>query len=367
MTSSASVISVAEIVRLGSLQARDICMTLFPNGHASHARFVVGSLAGEPGASLSVYLRGPKPGNWMEWNGDLRGDILDLIAHAMSSGCCGDKGKAVAWLKTFLGLDKGHIDIEAIRRKAEQARLRANAAAKKDSAKRRGIAWHIWGIQAAKDWRGTPVERYLQGRAIRTDLLPKCGALRYHPECLLPETGELLPAMVAAVVGPDGKFQAVHRTFLEPVALPASAVVDSNRLYRKASIDEPKRSLGAVLGGHISLHKGASGLSLPNAPDGDICIVAEGIENALTLLPAMPEARCIAAVSLANMASVVMPRSIKTRILVRDAKLMKQEAEQGFARALEFHCAQCADVRVVDFGEHDANAFLMSLKRGEAA
>src|ERR1700730_5993287 len=75
----------------------------------------------------------------------------------------------------------------------------------------RRLAWRLW--TAARDPRGTPVERYLQSRGLD---LPPTPVLRFASRCWNRETGLELPAMVARVDDHDGKFAAVHRTWLQP-------------------------------------------------------------------------------------------------------------------------------------------------------
>lgn len=59
--------------------------------------------------------------------------------------------------------------------------------------------------------QGDPVETYLNSRRLSGLGL---GVLRYVPECWHAESRKKLPAMVAAVQGPDGKVCALHKTYL---------------------------------------------------------------------------------------------------------------------------------------------------------
>ena len=120
----------------------------------------------------------------------------------------------------------------------------------------RRIAWRLW--TAAHDPRGTLVERYLHIRGLE---LPPAPVLRFASRCWNRETGRELPAMLARVDDHDGKFVAVHRTWLLP---------DGSG---KADLLEPKWSLGPVGGGAVRL-----------ASAGPVLAVAEGIETALTAI-----------------------------------------------------------------------------------
>src|SRR5262249_51158176 len=91
---------------------------LLPHAVIDGDEWRVGSVAGERGRSMAIN-RGARPGIWKDFGaGDnMRGDALDLIAQVLFRG---DKGKAVAWARSWLGLD--NLDparIEQHRRTAE--------------------------------------------------------------------------------------------------------------------------------------------------------------------------------------------------------------------------------------------------------
>ncbi len=347
------VIEVRELVALLADRADAVCRELFPEGHHTAARCVVGSLAGERGRSLSVHLAGHKPGLWHDYATGEQGDVLDLVAQVLFRG---DKARAIAWAKRFLGLDEGDpAAMRTARRNAEAARARAIKESQTRDRKFRAAAWRRWGVEATAELEGTPVDAYLAGRGIDIRRLPSTGSLRYHPELLDNETGELLPAMLAAIVAPGtGKFMAVHRTFLE--VCPDGSV-------HKARIAAPKRVLGRFTGGHISINKGRAGTSLRRAPDGDAVLICEGIENGTTLTLACPDWRIISTISLSNMASVVLPVTVTTRVLFRDNDTNPQ-ACAAFDKAVAAHQAQCPDVRVAAAPTgNDANEFLQQFRR----
>jgi hypothetical protein len=83
------------------------------------------------------------------------------------------------------------------------------------------------------------------------------GTLRHHPDCWHP-AARRLPALVALVEAGDAF--AVHRTYL---------AADGSG---KAKVEPAKAMLGAVSGGAVRLSNGGGAL-----------VVAEGIENALSL------------------------------------------------------------------------------------
>jgi hypothetical protein len=152
----------------------------------------------------------------------------------------------------------------------------------------RRLAWRLW--TAARDPRKTQVERYLHLRGLG---LPSMPVLRWAPRCWNRETGRELPAMLARVDGADGKFAAVHRTWLLP---------DGSG---KAALREPKWSLGPTKGAAVRL-----------APLGPVLAVAEGIETALTaIVTGVP---AWAALSAGGIETLVLPIGVREVIVLTD-------------------------------------------------
>lgn len=141
----------------------------------------------------------------------------------------------------------------------------------------RRLAWRLW--TAALDPHGTPVESYLHHRGLE---LPAMPVLRWAPRCWNRETGRELPAMLARVDAANGKFAAVHRTWLLP---------DGSR---KADLYKPKCSLAPTRGAAVRL-----------APLGRVLAITEGIETALSAIVAgMP---AWAALSAGGIEGLVLP------------------------------------------------------------
>lgn len=341
-------VSVGEIVARLCDRAEEVCHALFPNGRRDRQTFAIGSVEGEPGQSLRVYLRGRKPGVWRDFaesHGTARGqgDILDLIAQAR---CGGNKAEAIEWAKEFLGIapisnDRGQRERDAMARaEAAALRKRQEDRSRQEDDYKRGLAYKIWN-EASPDVAGSPVDLYLRGRGIHLKADQWPGSIRFHGDLFVSGTGEFLPGMVAVMSQPrpDGsgkwRFGGVHRTFLE---------ADGRGGYTKATVKSPKRVLGPVHGCHIGLNKGASGKPISQAGEGETIVVVEGIEDGLACRLACPELRIVAAISLGNMATIVLPRS-QTRILVRDNDEHPQ-AVAAFDRALVAHVGQCGDVRI---------------------
>lgn len=60
-------------------RALSLCGTLFPDGRVEGQEYKVGSITGESGRSLSVYLSGERSGQWIDFATGEGGDMIDLI------------------------------------------------------------------------------------------------------------------------------------------------------------------------------------------------------------------------------------------------------------------------------------------------
>jgi putative DNA primase/helicase len=127
---------------------------------------------------------------------------------------------------------------------------------------------------------GTPAERYLRNRGIRAGV-PE--SLRYHAGLRHTPTGLMLPAMVAAVQGPDRSIIGLHRTFLR-----ADGAC-------KAPVSHPRMMLGTVHGGAVRL--AAVGVELA---------IGEGIETCLSFQQVTGIATW-AALSTTGLRGIVLP------------------------------------------------------------
>lgn len=353
-------ITIAELSLRLSDRAYSVVSALYGAQKVKAGRIMLGDVTGNPGDSLSIIMDplkkpGCRPGHWKDYSTNEHGDIFDLVAFAKYGG---DKREAVKWAREFLGLDhcdpeKLKVELRRIQHKERQQRAKAAA----EEARRISAARSLFFFQGVPDIIGTPVDHYLAGRKIDVRALSSTGACRFAADCLRADTGELLPAMLLCITGPDGKMAAVHRTYLEQRN---GVWTNVKKADKKGKLKSLKLSLGNVQGGHVSVSKGASDVPLGRAPEGDSVLMAEGYETTCVYALAAPTLRCISTISLDNMAQVVMPRTIKTRYLVKENGMGKQTLDK-FNRAVEFHASQCDDVRVIESeeGYSDDNDFLM--------
>lgn len=181
-------------------------------------------------------------------------------------------------------------------RRAAENRRRNEERSARERARALREARDLW--QQALPAQGSPVHDYLAARGIAQAAYPSLPrSLRFHPALALMVQVDRQwveahrgPAMLAAIQGPDGKFQGLHRTWF-----------DLDRPKGKAHVLHPvsgeplkvKKSLGSVKGGAIRF--------TPPAP---VMVMGEGIETTLTaLLADMPTGAAYwAGISLGNMA-----------------------------------------------------------------
>ncbi len=286
----------AELAR----RAPALVAELLPHGHREGAEWRCGSLDGEAGKSLAVHLFGSRAGVWSDFASGEAGDALDLVAAVRSGRNMRD---AMAWARAWLGRPE----------QAAPARVapteRAPTGPDDDQAERRRKALALF-LAAPEGIAGTPVALYLAGRGIDLSELGRAPrALRFRADAWCSEARRGLPAMLAAITNGAGEHVATHRTWLAR---------DEAGRWRKAVLQEPKKTLGSYAGGFIPLQRGASRKPLRSAPEGETVAIAEGIETALSVALACPELRVIAAVSLGNMARIVLPAAVRTVIVCAD-------------------------------------------------
>jgi putative DNA primase/helicase len=183
------------------------------------------------------------------------------------------------------------------------ARPAANHRLDHDEAKRREAALAIWGqsISAA----GTLAEPYLASRGLRQSLPER---IRCHPGLKHP-AGGVWPAMVALITrGADDAPLAIHRTYL------------AHDGSGKAPVDPQRMMLGPCHGGAVRL-----------AAPGDVLMVAEGIESALSAMQATGNSAW-AALSTSGLRTLDLPRDARDVIVLADGDEPGEAAAQDCAR-----------------------------------
>ncbi|GEC61895.1 DUF7146 domain-containing protein [Gluconobacter oxydans] len=307
---------------------------LLPNGRKDGAEWRCGSLAGEKGQSLAVHLNGSRAGIWADFSSGERGDALDLVAAVLFAG---DRREAMKWAVSWLGLGDGSTSAFRAPERRQVATDRGREDLDQEAQRKRASARKLWHDTPA-GIAGTPVEAYLAGRGIVLRELGRApGALRFNPSLWCAEVQRPLPAMIAAICGSSGKLVAVHRTWLSE--MPGGGWV-------KADLQNAKKVLGSFAGGCVRLWRGASGKALGVAPEGDMTVIAEGIETALSVAVACPEFQVLSAVSLSNMAAVALPDTLKDIIIAADNDSGNEKARRALEAALKKFASQGRTVRL---------------------
>lgn len=156
-------------------------------------------------------------------------------------------------------------------------------------ARRVSLLNDLWlgGVKVRDD---SPVAAYL---AMRGCSLPDTDCLRYVENCPVPDGGTM-PAMVAMVMGPDGKPATLHRTFLGPRG--------------KADMPNPR----ALMPGGL-----AEGSAVRLSLHGERLGIAEGIETARasTRRFGLP---CWAALNSVNLAKWRAPEGVRSIVIFGD-------------------------------------------------
>lgn len=230
----------------------------------------------------------------------IAGDGLKLVQEIQGL----DFKAALTWL---CGEATGVSDAERKARldKAREAQRREEERAEKERRKVIADARRLWDQGLRPE--GTPVQEYLLRRAIDPAQLGGFAAcVRYHPD--LPyaewmkepgddrghwETIHRGPAMICAVQNAEGRFTALHRTYLDLDQPKGKAVI---RHPKTGEVLDAKKGLGSKKGGAIRLSGGRIS---------DRLIMAEGIETTYSAwhgaILSMPDAMFWAGIDLGNM------------------------------------------------------------------
>lgn len=301
-------ISASDISSMLAARIDSVVAEVLPRGRREGHEWVEASTSkGGLGDSLRVRINGARAGVWSHFaNNGAKGDALDLVAYVLFSG---DKKKAIEWSKARLGLS----DADPVKIKQERQKARKIAQDKKKQAadevmRKRKAAQSMWH-GAQKEMLGTPVDLYLAGRGIDLRDLPHLpGAIRFHPNLRHP-SGGFYPAMVCQVNNERGEFIAVHRTYLDN---------DGHGGYVKAAVGNAKLTLGSWTGGFVSLNRGHSAKPFNQAPEGDTVVLAEGIEDALSIAVACPDMRVLAVINVGNFKNLKLPKAMSGVVIAAD-------------------------------------------------
>lgn len=299
---------------------------ILPGARRQGHEWVVGSVAGEPGGSMSIHASGgDKAGVWADFSTGETGDALDLVAAVLTRG---DSKQAFKWALGWLGLSTcGTVRVQ----RAEVIPKTVRPVTDEDTRRKAQAMW-----LAGEPVFGTPAEAYFRARGINLGSFPRPpSALRFLRELWCQEVSAKLPAIVAAITDGAGMHVATHRTWLS----------QQNGVWAKAPLRTPKKVLGQMRGGSIRLTRGASGKPLAEMPENEAVAIGEGIETCLSVAMVCPAFRVIAAVALSNMASVQLPPQCR-RVLILADNDTALPAQRGLQHAVNTHIAAGREVNI---------------------
>lgn len=95
--------NVRELSQALGTHATSVCHELYPDGKVESGCYKVGSITGEKGRSMSIYLNGEQTGKWMDFATGDGGDLLDLIMYKMGLSLT----EAMDWAKKTYGIRDG--------------------------------------------------------------------------------------------------------------------------------------------------------------------------------------------------------------------------------------------------------------------
>jgi len=286
-----------QVKALLAASADDVLARVLPGGKITGNEY---RASGPDGSTWAVVVRGSKTGAWQCYGaaGVAGRSFLSLIRDA---ACQGDHVAAFKWALYFVGGDDNRARLPPPRS------VPIAAAPTTEAAPDNGMGMYLHAKEF--DW-DNPVGLYLRGRGIDPAAIEPPAALRFHPELWCAERQKRLPAMLAPIIHcTAGQQTAIHRTWLEPF---------SPFGWRKAQLETPKKVRGPYKGGIIPLLRGPSRKRWRQAPEGDHLLLAEGIENALSVAQLEPDWRAIAYVAANNLLELRLPAVFTSVCLVAD-------------------------------------------------
>lgn len=330
----------------GMLQARsyEVIGKLFPQYRITAPVFTPRNPTrhdDRPG-SFVIWTTGPAAGGFSEYSPagpPAKGDIIDLIAYVHRS----DRSFAVQWAKDFLGIQQMTESELAARKASAKAVAQAVTASESEAqARKRQAAFKLF-LGAERTVLDTVAEVYLavaRGIPFRA-IANREEDLRYAPRLgwwkgdkwegnRFTAPGPKFPAMVAAFRNELGEIVAAHCTFLRS---------DGSG---KADVPNPKLIKGRYRGAVIRLTRGPSDLTPEEAREHGVLeplIVAEGIETALSVAAAVPEARVWAAGAFHNIQNVPVWHPCVDAVTIAADNDGSAEAEEKLAATVD-HLSQ---------------------------
>jgi hypothetical protein len=291
--------------------------------------------------ALKVALTGNK-GAWKDYRHPTdKGDVLKLIEFTQSLASFKE---VVTWAKDFLGLEQmTPKQREALRHEAVMRKQRDEEEDRKRRQRKLEQAMALWQ-EADGPGENPGAEAHAMGYFAsrgcdpRNLLHPSFRTFRFSSATewwkgaefqhanggqRKVKPGPQYPAIHSAMRAANGALTCCHVTYLDPV------------LRAKAPVAPPKLMRGEALGSVIEVARGPSEQDFWMCAVAGPLIIAEGIETALSLALAVPEARVWAAGSLAGLgACPVQLPCVGEIALARDNNEGNAQAQKALRQAV---------------------------------
>jgi len=311
------------------------------------APFVVERMLGEPNRQLSnkitwrygkkgslvVTVGGSKAGLWHDFEKGENGNLFQLI----SKTACLSFKDTLAMAAELTGMQHALSPNHAIQIKPKSMSQDMNVPSPEDQ---KAFEYAASIIKKSKPIEGTLAQAYLQKhRGITLEKYPT--SLRFLPAMKHSQSKQSYPVLLSIATNHKGEVQAVQITYLDP------------KTQNKANIAPNKVQYGRMkFGAQVLLQQGKK-------PYQEV-IIAEGVETALSLAMARPEATVLATLSVSNMRHVTLPEKAEHIIISADNDKGKDHAmmllQKGIA-ALQTK-AQKLSIAIPDKEQTDFNDVL---------
>jgi len=294
-------LSASDLAGRLAQHAEAVCRHYLSAGVRAGHYWIVGDVANSKGRSLYVHLTGPRTGKWTDAATGQHGDLLDLVRET-----CGlvDFRDVAHEARRFLSLPRPEPQ-PALQHQATGTRP-VNCS-NSDRARRL--------FAMGKPLRGTLADAYLRQRGILR--ASAHAALRFHPSCYYRDlvTGgtSVFPALIAAITDGAGTITGVHRTWLDP------------ERGGKAPVEDPRRSLGGLLGNAVRFR-------FPVGGPVRVLAGGEGLETMLSLTHVMPGMPMVAALTANHLVAFRFPPGAVRLYIAADADAAGRHGIEGLSR-----------------------------------
>jgi len=275
-----------------------------------------------PGA-LSITLHGEKAGRWMRWSSDEGGkDLISLYANVYG----------LSWKQALkeLGKDFGFSSRDKGVNRAppiEKVLPTQNSVLKEEKSKQERIQKALNIYKSAIPITGTLAEKYLRDFRGIVGELPS--DFRFIKATFHLDTQKLVPALIAPIRSKDGAITGITRIFLNQ---DGSKITDTyiNAMGKIEKVTD-KASLGVSKERAVVVQQGDLNTTL---------WVAEGIETALSVAPAVPNQTVLVSLSVNQFKNVPVGIEVQKIVILADRDEKGSNAPESVIKAIDYHLSQ---------------------------